>query len=69
MIVTHSIHEYIEKNERRRNVRWRIQDGKSFFELFPGFWQHGQSFEKFFPKYEYVRFNDKGLNPDKTRIL
>ena len=69
MIVTHSIVEYIEKNERRRNVRWRIQGGKWFFEIFPGIWQHEQSFDRFFPKYEFARFNDKGLNPDKTKII
>lgn len=69
MIVTHSIAEYIEKNERRKNVCWRIHDGKWFFEMFPGFWQHEQSFDRFFPKYEYEKFNDKGLNPDKTRIV
>jgi hypothetical protein len=37
--------------------------------LFPGFWQHEQSFDRFFPKYEYVKFNGKGLNPDKTKIV
>jgi hypothetical protein len=37
--------------------------------MFPGFWQHEQSFDSFFPKYEYVRFNGKGLNPDKTKIV
>jgi len=69
MIVTHSIVEYIEKNEIRKNVRWRIQGGKWFFEMFPGFWQHEQSFDRFFPKYEFERFNSKGLNPDKTKII
>lgn len=69
MKTTHSITEYIEKNEIRKNVRWRIQGGKWFFEMFPGFWQHEQSFDRFFPKYEFERFNDKGLNPDKTRIV
>ena len=69
MKTTNSIHEYIDKNQTRKNVRWRIQDGKWFFELFPGFWQHEQSFDRFFPKYEYVKFNGKGLNPDKTKIV
>lgn len=69
MIITHSITEYIEKNERRKNVHWRIQGGKWFFQLFPGFWQHEQSFDKYFPKYKYERFNHKGLNQDKTRIV
>lgn len=69
MKITHSINEYIENNERRRNVRWRFYGGRWFFEMFPGFWQHEHSFDKFFPKYEYVRFNDKGSNPDKTKIV
>ena len=69
MKTTHSITEYIEKNERRKNVRWRIYDGKWFFEMFPGFWQHEQSFDRFFPKYEFERFNSKGLNSDKTKII
>lgn len=69
MITTNSIVEYIDKNQIRKNVRWRIQDGKWFFEMFPGFWQHEQSFDRFFPKYEYVHSNGKGSNPDKTRIV
>ena len=69
MITTNSIVEYIDKNQIRKNVRWRIQGGKWFFEMFPGFWQHEQSFDRFFPKYEFARFNDKGSNPDKTKII
>ncbi len=69
MKITHSISEYIEKNERRKNVRWRIHGGKWFFELFPGFWQHEISFDRFFPKYDYEKFNHKGLNQDKTKIV
>jgi hypothetical protein len=69
MKITHSIQEYIDKNETRKNVRWRIHGGKWFFELFPGFWQHEHSFDRFFPKYDFSRFNDKGSNPDKTKIV
>ena len=68
MKTTHNITEYIEKNQTRKNVRWCIRDGKWFFELFNGFWQHEQSFDRFFPKYEYIKFNEKGINPDKTKI-
>ncbi len=56
MITTHSIKEYIEKNNVRKMVRWKIHDGKWFFELFPGFWQHEQSFDRFFPQYEYNNY-------------
>lgn len=68
MKTTNSIVEYIENNQRRRNIRWRIYGGRCFFELFPGCWQHEHLFDSFFPQYEYVRFNDKGSNPDKTKI-
>jgi len=66
MITTNSIKEYIEKNNVRKMVRWRLHDGKWFFELFPGFWQHEQSFDRFFPQYEYKK--NPNENPDGTYV-
>jgi hypothetical protein len=68
MKTTNSLTEYISKNLARKNVHWRIFDGKAFFELFPLVWMHEESFDDFYPKYEYKKFNDKGANPDKTKV-
>lgn len=66
MKTTNSIVEYIEKNQARKNVRWRYLYGRLYFELFPGFWQHEQSFDRFFPIYEYKRNINE--NPDGTYV-
>jgi hypothetical protein len=31
-------------------------------------WMHEESFDEFYPKYDYKKFNDKGDNPDKTKV-
>ena len=67
--ITNSLTEYIEKSIARKNVHWALRDGKWFFSLFPGIWLHEQSFDEFFPKYEY-KPNPRSLdNPDSTYIL
>ena len=53
----------------RKNAHWALKDGKWFFEIFPGVWAHQESFDEFFPKYEYRRNPRSGENPDKTYIL
>jgi hypothetical protein len=67
--ITHSVTEYIQKNLARKNVLWAFRDGKWFFSLFPGIWMHQESFDEYFPKYEYKQ-NPRSLdNPDKSYIL
>jgi hypothetical protein len=66
--VTHSISEYIQGNLIRKNVRWLLKDGQWQFEMQPGVWASAELFDEFYPSYEYVKFNDKGSNPDKTKI-
>lgn len=67
--ITHSVTEYIQKNMARKNVLWALKDEKWFFSIFPGVWMHEESFDEFFPKYEYKQ-NPRSLdNPDKTYIL
>lgn len=68
-MVTHSIAEYIEKNRIRKNVRWKIADGQWSFEMVANVWCSIDMFDEIFPSYEYQRFNDKGSNPDKTKIV
>lgn len=68
-MVTHSIKEYIERNSARKNVRWRIADGEWRFELVKDVWCGSEAFDDMYPTYEYQRFNDKGSNPDKTKIV
>lgn len=68
MKTTNSISEYIEKNRSRKNVHWKVQNNVLFFELIPMVWMHQESFDEFYPKYEYKKFNDKGNNQDKTKV-
>lgn len=68
MKITNSITEYIEKNQSRKNVVWKYWDKKLFFHAGLGIWQHEQSFDNFFPQYDYVKLNHKGVNQDKTKI-
>jgi hypothetical protein len=65
---THSIEEYIKGNQLRKNARWKIADGQWLFEMQQGIWASEELFDEFYPSYEYVKFNDKGTNPDKTKI-
>ena len=69
MKITNSVTEYIQKNLMRKNAHWALKDGKWFFEIFPGVWAHQESFDEFFPKYEYRRNARSGETPDKTYIL
>ena len=66
--ITHSITEYIKGNQRRKNARWLIRNGQWLFEMQNGIWGSQELFDEFYPIYEYVKFNDKGTNPDKTKI-
>ena len=67
--ITHSVSEYIQKNLMRKNAHWALKDDKWFFEVFPGVWAHQESFDEFYPKYEY-KANPRSLdNPDSTYIL
>jgi hypothetical protein len=68
VIVTHSITEYIEKNQHRKHARWKIADGEWIFEVVKGVWGSIELFDEAFPIYEYQKFNDKGTNPDGTKI-
>ena len=68
MITTNSITEYIKGNQLRKNAKWLIRDGEWLFEMQNGIWGSINLFDEFYPVYEYVKFNDKGVNPDKTKI-
>ena len=66
--ITHSITEYIKGNQLRKNAKWLIRDGEWLFEMQDGIWGSQELFDEFYPVYEYVKFNDKGVNQDKTKI-
>ena len=68
MKTTNSIDEYINGNQLRKNARWKIANCEWFFEMQNGVWGSIEVFDEFYPIYEYKRFNDKGVNPDKTKI-
>ena len=68
MKTTNSITEYIKGNQSRKNARWKIRDGEWLFEMQSGVWASQELFDEFYPSYEYVKFKDKGTNPDKTKI-
>jgi hypothetical protein len=65
---TNSISDYIQGNLERKNVRWRLKDGQWMFEIHPKIWGSEEMFDLYYPSYEYIKFNDKGMNPDKTKI-
>jgi hypothetical protein len=68
MKTTNSITEYIKGNQLRKNAKWKIVDGEWLFEMQNGIWGSQELFDEFYPIYEYKKFNDKGVNPDKTKI-
>ena len=68
MITTNNISTYIKGNQLRKNARWKIVDREWLFEMQNGVWGSIELFDEFYPIYEYIRFNDKGVNPDKTKI-
>lgn len=65
---TNSIKEYIIGNQSRKNVRWLLKENKWLFEIQTKIWASEEMFELYYPSYEYVKFNDKGSNPDKTKV-
>ena len=65
---TNSITEYIKGKQLRKNAKWLIRDGEWLFEMQNGIWGSQELFDEFYPVYEYKKFNDKGVNPDKTKI-
>ena len=66
MIKTHSIAEFVKKNQERSSIHWRIADGKQLFcHHISGIWFEGKDFNRMYPKYEYEPFNPKGENINK----
>ena len=68
MVTTNNISTYINGNQLRKNARWKIANREWLFEMQNGIWGSQELFDEFYPIYEYIRFNDKGVNPDKTKI-
>jgi hypothetical protein len=66
MITTNSITEYIIKNRKRKNLHWKY-DGTLWFSH-DNKWYHESEIDKYYPIYQYEKFNNKGENPDKTKI-
>lgn len=66
-VVTHSISEYIIKNQKRASIHWRCSSEEHIF-FHNGKWYKEDLFDKYYPVYEYKKFNDKGVNPDKKRV-
>jgi len=65
---TNSIKEYIIGNQSRKNVRWLLKENKWLFEIQTKIWASEEMFDLYYPSYEYVKFNNKGSNPDKTKV-
>ena len=65
---TNSIKEYIIGNQSRKNVRWLLKENKWLFEIQTKIYASEEMFDLYYPSYEYVKFNDKGSNPDKTKV-
>lgn len=67
MKITHSIKEYIEKNQLRKNIHTRFSGGKLTYNH-NGEWISHAEYQKLYPQYEYKKFNEKGVNIDTTKI-
>lgn len=59
LIKTHSISEFIQKNQERKNVRWSMSDGHLSF-LHDEHWWPEEFFDSFYPIYIYEKYNPKG---------
>jgi hypothetical protein len=68
IISTYSIDEYIEKNQKRSLVHWKIEDGVQSF-MHNDRWYNEKEFDMIYPAYEFRRFNEKGVNPDKRKVV
>jgi hypothetical protein len=64
---TNKISEYILRNAERKNAQWKITAESKMF-MHDGMWYDATDFDKVLAMYEYIKFNPKGDNPDKTRI-
>ncbi len=64
---TNSIKTLVQKNYERTLVYWRVTNRNKMFNV-NGYWYDEQFFNQMFPKYEYVKYLEKGENPDKTHI-
>ena len=67
MKTTHKISEYILRNAERKNAHWKIIGDSKMF-MHEGMWYDGKDFDKVLAMYDYIKFNPKGDNPDKTHI-
>lgn len=59
LIKTHSISEFIQKNQERKSVRWRMSDGFLAF-FHDEHWWAEEFFDSFYPIYIYEKYNPKG---------
>ena len=64
---TNSISEYINRNQERKMASWKVTGDSKMF-MHDGMWYDASDFDKVLSMYEYIKFNDKGDNPDKTHI-
>lgn len=67
-IRTHSISEYIQKNQDRKNAYWRITDNGNMFWYKHKFYPE-KLFDIYYPLYEYFPYNDKGDLIGKNYLL
>lgn len=65
--VTHSIKDYIDRNAKRKNLHWKFSNGELMFKH-RNKWYGADLLNKYYPKYDYRKFNLKGENPNKKAI-
>ncbi len=64
---TSSIHEYIERNQARKNIRTRFANNEMFY-FHDGRWINQSQYNKLYPHYNYLRNSNTVNNPDKTQV-
>jgi hypothetical protein len=64
---TSSIHEYIERNQARKNIHARFLTGLIWY-YHEGTWINQKQFDKLYPHYNFLRNSNTVNNPDKTQV-
>jgi hypothetical protein len=65
---TSSIHEYIERNQARKNIRTKFSNGEITY-FHEGSWINQNQFDRLYPYYDYVPNPNTIHNCDKTRVI
>ena len=64
MLTVHTVSEYIQYKDMRANTPAMIKDGVMLYWVFKK-WVDKEVFDILCPQVDFVKFNEKGVNPCK----